>query len=533
MLVNKEVSKKGKVIFFVFIFLMILSFNFCKAEKSLFLTDIKVDIHEDSTFDVLITHQMDFDVWSTKDVNIGVGKEMQNVIISDDLGIITPKNITEYDNSIGYKFDTHYSGSVGYKKIYISSKGNSLEKLNDYLYKLNLIWGVSAGDSSDEDVILTLNFSKSMSLIDFTGGETNVTETNSSIKVSYHNPSGNFDFILLSENELDTFIQISDESKTFFVENKSLLVEGFKDVLKNRDCILNYPLYEKDTMVILLGNTSEFIENASGFYSGELIMIDKNQYPTQDNEIYLSKEKIGGILMHELTHYSNAFNYVGTHQLKWVDEGSAVYSEINYLDRIFDINNLSDYRQLNLYQIKPKSPVLNYWYNFHTDFIKANYSYNISESDLYSLYGFVINHYAQTYGEEALISFFNDLKTKSNSLKGTEDFSEEKLNEAVINSLIIYSKQNISKEDIFFPDTALFINNYSQFEEKMAPFIMPTTISEEKTNFGDVDLISVIIALVAVLIVPIIIIALPIILIIFIIKKLKSNRGKKKKINIF
>jgi len=523
-----EVSKKGRTIFFFFIFLMILSFNFCKAEKSLFLTEVQLDVHEDSTFDIFIIHQMDFDVWSTENVNIGVGKEMQNVIISDDLGTIIPKNVTEYENSIGYKFDTHYSGSPGYKKIYVNSKGNSLEKLNDYMSKLNLIWGISAGESSNEDITFIVNFPKSMSAVDFTGGETNSTEKNSSIKVSYHNPGGNFDFIFLSEDEPGRFVQISDESKTFFVENKSILVEGFKDILKNRDCILNYPLYEKDTLIILLGNTSEFTENASGFYSGELIMVDKEQYPLKNGEIYLSKEKIAGILIHELTHYSNAFNYVGNRQLKWVDEGSAVYSNINYLDRIFDVNNLSDYRQFNLYQIKPKPLVLKYWYNFHTDFIKANYSYNISGSDLYSIYGFVINHYAQTYGEEALISFFNDLKTKSNSLKGTEDFSEEKLNEAVINSLIFYSKHNISKDDIFFPDTALFINNYSRFEEKMAPFTMPTKIEKGKNNSGNVKLSEMIIASVIVFVVPIIFIALPIILIILIIKKIKSKNKHKK-----
>src|SRR4030042_2682530 len=97
------------------------------------------------------------------------------------------------------------------------------------------------------------------------------TEEGEHATISYYNPGGYFQFMFLSE--LDNFVKISDESKTFFVENRPLLVNGTKKAVEKRDCILNYPLNKKDSLIISLGNTKELSKDndseASGLYMGE------------------------------------------------------------------------------------------------------------------------------------------------------------------------------------------------------------------------------------------------------------------------
>ena len=182
-----------------------------------------------------------------------------------------------------------------------------------------------------------------------------------------------------------------------------------------------------------------------------------------------------------------------------------------------------------LYDIKPYPEILKYWYDLDKDFYETNYSYNFTGGGLYSLYGFVVNHYAKTYGEEALILSLNEIRNKPALSGNKSSLSEEESDYAAIKSLITNSKSNISEEDIFFPDRALFMNNYSQFEEKMAQFMIPPNSAVHSNfSFNSEDFFSLLIGGGIVLF----IILLPILLIIFLVKRLtrKKEDNKNKKI---
>ena len=510
--------KKKETIFFIAVLFIIFSFNSCQARNSIIKTDVKIDIYEDFTFDILITNNIDTDFWSTKDWVIGLGSEMQNVTIYDRSGLITPKEITPLENDYTqYIIDTHYGGSDGYKPIYIQSTRNSLEKINDYMHKVNLLLGIHNGDISDENVTVTLNFPKSMYFPKLA--------EESPITFSYYNPNGYFHFMFL--NGLESFVKISDENKVFYVENKSLLINGTQRAIKNRDCILSYPLYEKDAIIISIGNIKELSKNndsdAIGIYMHDgWIIVDEDYYNGAPIE-----EKVGLVVLHELTHYSNYFGPQDNYP-QWLEEGSAVYSSIKYAERTFDINNLSDDTQLSLYNVKPYPSVLTYWYDTNKNFYETNYSYELPSGSLYSLYGFVINHYAQTYGEETLVSSLYELKNKPSLWRNESDNSDRELNSAAIKSLLVKSKSNISEEDLFFPDRALFLSNYTQFEEKMNQFLMPSESVVHYPFKMEYLLEGLLIGLV-VLFILFVVFVLPILLLIFLIKKITSKKKKVKK----
>src|SRR3989338_5640764 len=114
----------------LFIIVLIgLPFTSSKAESS---TIVEVEVINDTSFNIGITHDFTNVLFSSGEWSIFLEKEFQNVVFSNNLGVL-PLNNTKEDNvSNGfYNFDPQF-GRGGVKSIlYINASGSNLRRLDD------------------------------------------------------------------------------------------------------------------------------------------------------------------------------------------------------------------------------------------------------------------------------------------------------------------------------------------------------------------------------------------------------------------
>jgi hypothetical protein len=351
-----------------------------------------------------------------------------------------------------YNFDLDHIGTIN-GPIYVNSSGEL--KNSSYLcmgfsivvYNTNITY---------ENVTLQVNFPDSLTLL--TQCDYNIPRFCAYTKntnLHFINPSGNVYFSFFNPTN---FVEIEDGNKVYFVGNSSNLAEDVRTGLEHKDLILNFPKDREDSLLVSFGNVTEIAKDEAG-----------GLYIPNENAIIIDTEQHDRTMtfLHELTHYSN---YADSQKHKfpgWLEEGSATYTGIKFID--LDKPN-SNYWKPSLQSLEED------WYNLSD----ANYiSYlNNVKSYKYPIGGFIVNYYAKTYGEDALRLAFMDINRKVEIETNATNDTIEKISE---DSLIRFSAANITKTDLFFPQKELFFQNKTEFEKNIINF----TSDKGRYNYGN------------------------------------------------
>ena len=428
--------------------------------------------------------------------------DQKNIQIYDSYGNAMIKGTEKKGEDLTfYNFDLDHIGTIN-GPIYVNSSG---ELKNSSYLRLGFSIDAYNTDITYENVTLQVNFPDSLTL--FTQCDYSIPRFCAYTKnttLHFINPSGNVYFSFFNSND---FSQIEDSNKVYFVENNSTLAESVRTGLERKDLILNFPKEKEDAILVTFGNASEIAkEKVGGVYlpTENAIIIENGQSNTAIQN-FLKDE-----FLHELTHYSNYASSQKHNFPDWLEEGSARYTEVKLLD--LDKPN-SNYWKPSLRSLEGD------WYNLSD----ANYiSYlNSVKSYKYWIGGFIVNHYAQTYGENALRLAFMDIDRKVEIETNTTNDTIEKISE---DSLIRFSGANITKMDLFFPQKELFFQNRTEFEKSIINFTSDYKNYNENFNMKNFSSIGTIIGIVIGIA---LIMGVPIAIIFMIVKFLNKKNIKK------
>jgi len=422
---------------------------------------------------LFIKRAINTDYWSNENWTLTLGRELTKPVIYDTKPIKI-KEEKESDNSISYVFDSHYAESSGEQPLYANSTGNLIEKINEYLEQINLPIGIFRSNQSNESVVITIHVPESLVFLSSLEEDKTDFKPEDKLKFLYYNPRGYFSFIFLKKEHEDKFIELEKDNKVFFIQNESLLVSSVKEALRNEDVIFNYPAEKKDFITIGLGNTTrlnrENVDAAGLYLPNDVILIDKSFYEKFFNEsLWSTNESLVTVLIHELTHYSSYYEYTTKVYPKWLEEGLAVYSEIKYAEKNIPEALKNSPAYASLHSTKPSIELLERWYENNESFEEV--SYEFSGPELYSIYGFIVNYYANAYGETNLKFALNYLRDKEANENREEE--AENLESLAEFSLSLFSGNNVNKEELFFPKKELFLQNRTMFIEEMLKFSRP------------------------------------------------------------
>ena len=487
---------KSLCLFYLPLILVILSVPSCLAAKSEVRTNVTINVYADMTYDFHMSKDFGELRFGTQNWTWYFMNEQKNVQIYDSYGNAIIKSAEKKGEDLTfYNFDLNHIGPIS-GPIYVNSSGEL--KNSSYLH-LGFSIDTYNTNTTYDNVILQATFPDSLTLL--TQCDFNISKFCAYAKnatLSFTNPSGNIYFSFFNSKD---FSQIEDSNKIYFVENNDTLNESVTTGLEHKDLIFNFPKEKEDAILVTFGNASEIAkEEVGGVYvpNENAIVIEKEQSDTED------------AFLHELTHYSN---YAGSQEHifpDWLEEGSARYTEVKF----FDLNNPnSNYLKPSLQNLEQD------WYNLSD----ANYlSYlNDVKSYKYAIGGFIVNHYAKTYGEGALKLAFIDIDRKVEIEANATNDTIEKISE---DSLIMFSGANITKIDLFFPQKDLLVQNKTAFEKIMMNF----TSDQRSYNYGNGDMsvffyAGIVIGIILVFAVPVGII---IVIAKFLARKKKTKRQK-------
>lgn len=440
----------------------IVSVPSCFADKSEVRTNVVINVYGNLTFDYHMSKDFGSLGWGTKSWTLGFTSTMKNIRIYDSYGnaVITgTRNIGEFWTD--YDFDLNHAGVLR-EPIYADASGELL--VNGSLNQLQSGESIYNTNITYDNVTLQINFPDSMTLFgqcDYNARKFCSYSKNATI--SYINPSTYNDFFLFNGTD---FIEIKDGSKTYLVENNSVLTGMVNSGLQHKDLILGFPNDKEDSILVSWGNKIQ-MEGESGMYMPNLntILIKSG---LSDNQIYLS------VFLHELTHYANHADSQQHNFPVWLGEGSAVYTQI----KLVDINSPLS----NSLKPLPSLNMVENWYNLSSD----NYISDLNGQYRYSIGAFIVDYYAKTYGDNALLLSFRDInrKTELETNFGAMSINDSEVEKISEDSLIIFSGANITKTDLFFPQKELFFQNRTEFEKNIINF----TSDYRNYNYGNINI---------------------------------------------
>lgn len=510
----KKLDIESKKNFIILILPLLFSFSIIPvmsqvSAKDYVKTKAIIDIKDDLTFDVVISHTWDSgeiteyseDSWWALLGNLG--KELNSISARDDFGDLSIEKV-DMDRlelvTSTYKLNLQFrSKPIGQTyTYYISSKGNKLLKLNEGVFYFEPYLDSVYHSTTDEDYDLIVNYPKNLSLLSFDKKDlVNSKEEDGKLTLRYFNSGSSHPIGFFDKRYID-FTKMEVGGGIFIIENTPLYVEVIKEVKKHIDLIDNFPKDGSD-IVFITANISKVFNGTEGaFYS-----IEKDLIVLNSQEPNVSIKSLSDILvqsttlLHELTHLSvekNCKDFVSKFPI-WVNEGLAVYTETKYMDLVYS-NYTGPYSESDL-GIKPQESTqesnLTWWYERHDpDFgiadARERYSY-------YPLYGFIISNYAQTYGTSALQNAIKDSCKKAlqeEEKKSGENFLNHTEAESIfVSSLISSSNQPITAEDIFFPERSLFLKNREDFFKVMYEFTAHTAPQTDITSPPDITILEV------------------------------------------
>lgn len=444
-----------------------------------------VVIHKDLTYDISFT--FDFSsayFFDEKNWSFDFDKNLENVIIYDDAGLLDIHQTREETMWKTYFFDARYGSKGLPKRIYVNATGK-LVVPNDKIARLTYgTYTFEGGKIFDYLVNMTVRYPSSLSFISadvHSKINSSAEDTKGIVSRNYLNPGAYRALAFFQNDARNDFVEMSEGTQTFLVQNESVLLSAFSQTLPHIALIKNYPLSQNDTLTIVRTPTQgiEYQPDNATSYDGSYVT---------DNMILLSdqltgEQEISSVLLHELTHYaqfsSPSQKIYGS--LEWLKEGEAVYTEIMYEAQ--RSSSLSDSANLQMYQRKIDPVVLEHWYQTGKEFSNSSESDGFSAGELYSIYGFVINHYVTTFGAEA---FYTALQKTTDQLDAKQrDYNEfasvTKAETLLLKNLAEASGKPLQREDIFFPERGFFLSNKEQFDAVMEPFVAEP-LSGEKSN---------------------------------------------------
>ncbi len=468
--------KRGLSLIIVLAFcLYLIPFAYCQTKTS-FDTSIELNVLNEENFQVGITTLMDTSFWSPEDWTIILGNNLKNVKVSNEKGNINIKETKEEGDWISYIFNAGFTSSSGFKPIYINSTG-TLKKINDNLYLLYLPVGTYWSESADENIKINIKVPSSLEFLTAEGyNKKDFVSNGASITLNYKNKDS-YNILFMKKEASNQFTSIQDDNKEYFVENNEKLIKGVNELIINKDLVTDYPYGKKDFIVISISNTSSLDKNNIDVwglcYQNNLILADNSLI--RDG----SKEELTSVLIHEFTHYSKNSYFSKFIYPNWLTEGLAVYSEIKYIAKTFPDFGGNIPSNLNLYSRQPDLQTLNLWYEKDKDFFTEDYLETFTNQELYPLYGFPINYYAKTYGENNLKSVLASIKQKKQNEENKFGYlKDSQLRDIVLNAFSTFSN-NLSRTGLFFPSKNVWNSDKNQFEKEMNSFIVQSISAED------------------------------------------------------
>ncbi|HLC53584.1 MAG TPA: hypothetical protein VJK03_03490 [Candidatus Nanoarchaeia archaeon] len=465
--------------FSILVLVIILMCLTVEAKESLNDT-IVIKINQDYTFDVNITRTFNVNsVYGYMNWTEYFG-ELNEVLISDEKGPVKINYVIDRNGHKAYSYDLNYQYMQGNHKVFIYSKENKMQKVNEDLWLITLPIESFGMNLIDDNKKLIVHDTGS-ELTFFSIGDVQPDfEIYQKREFNYKNFYGDLYILMVDLDFFDKYVLIQDGKKKFYLQNDSRILEQFNDVLYRQNPIFLYNKWNEGVGIISLGDANNLKNNTFDVwglaYRNGLIVID-NELAGKSSDAELKS-----ILIHELAHLSKFFVYPSTQYPEWLEEGIAVYSEVNYIDREFPNFGGHIPSSLALYNQKPEKELLEKWYTKGKSFSASDLNITFSPGELYSLYGFVINYYSKKYSEEKLRENLDKFYSGESSIIEQEGYiSEEKINTLVVNSF------GLSIDEISFPEKALLESNRQDFYEKMDNFTSKRVSAEKLNEFNKWD----------------------------------------------
>ncbi len=455
-------------------------------------TKTTITIHDDFTYDLLITNTWDkniFDEYGTlakhqlyprfldNTYKAYLGK-LEDISFSDENGEIP---IVDQNYSYYADLESRTGEASGNTYTYsISGKGPSLAKYNRWVVRVDM--GIDSKyypkliDTNEEVII---NYPDKLSLYEVNqDGLISKKEEKGRLILKYINNGDYTVDVNFFDNTNQSVIKRRVGSNNFLIENNTNFIEPFEEAMEHRDLITNYQ--DNGLNIIITPSKVNRTENieAIGLFIGNRIVLIEEDYLNN----VTTKDSITSTILHELTHLSvvesskSYNNYLGP----WAVEGIAVYTETKYYDTFFPNNKgLNPFTQY--YETKPLKKTIVEWYEKHNADFK-----NKTQKEFfagYPIYGFIVNHYAKTYGEEAFLT----------AIKESADEITKNVTDAdhiFIRHLISASGKDITSEDIFFPERSLFLSNREEFLKEMQGLIQQPVSAETFINETNISMMT-------------------------------------------
>jgi hypothetical protein len=500
-------------------------------KRTMVNTTINITINEDLTYDVAFDHKIHTLFWNWLGWSWRMSDDLKRVTIEDEIGDIPIKNADKNESYNIYYFNTNYKAFQDkYRSLIIRSRRNEMTKLDDKMYLLAFETDNFKSSFCDNPTIINIKLPSSLKFMTANRYNKDIVAMRGN-EISFYllNPEPSLNFLFIKTDSIKNFKEINADNKTFLVEDNERLLKGVFDALENRDLILDYPAGKKDLIVIGSSNISSLYNKTVDIWgmalTNNLILIDDSLLKTG------SDEEVTSVLIHELTHYSENSYFGWFLYPEWLTEGAAVYSEIKYIKKKFPDFGGSIPTNLDFYQRMPIQKNIEKWYTKDKDFFITNINETYMADELYSLYGFPLNYYSETYGEDTLKESLKEIRDK----KIVEERRIAYIDYGYFENLTVKyfmknSNQENNRENFFFPKKQLFLSDQAKFFEEMKPFIAQP-ISAEKLGelLGTQDKSGEEKSIFGVIILIISIVAVATIAVVLIVKIRAKNSGNNKK----
>ncbi len=442
--------------------------NPVSAEDKNVYTTLTLDIKEDLTFDFSYSVDFDSDDWFNIKRTFFINKEYSNVRIYDSERRLKIVDQYEDERNNNYVHTIDYGKSEGRKRLYINATGKLYDKgTGIYHWDAGFYSGAGLILNSLEKRKVILRYPRSMKFISASGdGLESVREGLGFTELNYGPEVSGLIFTLSDKEVYDSLLRLESGKNVFFVQNDSLLEQLALESIDGLKFIMDFPR-EGKVYVLFDERDNEIAE----YERNRVVFVNKSYLESRP------RDKVISTVLHELTHYAVVEKWAKYYP-EWLDEGVAVYTEIKFLDEAYYKANRS-FEDYYWDDKKIEKEILYEWYG------KGEYLEELDPSEFefkYDYYGFLINYFAKTYGEDRLRYALSEIQRRIDKSFIDPDLKYDP--EATTEEVFV--ELTGSKENLFFPKRSLFLNDKEAFDREFREFyVIPEEIdvirSEDST----------------------------------------------------
>ncbi len=459
----------------ILFFFVLLPIDSLQASDHILDTDLLVEIYDDNTLD--LTYTINFDTFdlSEHERTYSLSSSYEDVTLSSDGEEIPVIEFDEEGGQIEYSYDRRHSGSKSVTlyatNVLDDSQRGVYHFAEDFQSGADLLVGV------EEHRDVTIVHPESMVFLSaFPYGLETVTKTSGMAELEYSEVDRDFVITFADKSIADEFIRIEEGGHVFYVQNHPELVRAVERSLNELDLIEDFP--SEGELYILFNKKHD----VAAYAPNRVIWVNKST-------IRESADKLVSTMLHEFTHYAEP---ISTTPPLWLSEGLAVYTEIKYHDETYFIPD-AVWSGGYWGDSKIELDTLHSWYE-QDDYVDFDSPYFSDMDEEYEYYGFVINYFAKTYGEEELYSALDEYERREYLSLNDSRFEYDP--NAIAEDIFVEIVG--SKDEFYFPERALFESDRAQFDEDLEDFYVIPEDIEYSNETEDVVIPIVILVLIAI-----------------------------------